>query len=217
MRAVASWALRAALGLSILGAGASANAVIYDISASNPAGTPITLANDTYLIKWIGIADGGLYDAANVQLFCNTGCTTGFSNAFVAREAVFDPNDYEVDVFTKNQLYATAADSLAAYKAGNNITHVVVDFLGGSIVNTDNLGFVPNPFILTSDGGSSRLFVVDTDGSLTNNSGGVSLSIEKYAPVPEPSSWAMMLAGFALTGTALRRRPRKTVSAPARS
>jgi hypothetical protein len=31
------------------------------------------------------------------------------------------------------------------------------------------------------------------------------------APVPEPASWAMMLAGFGLAGTALRRRPRVTV------
>lgn len=216
MRAVASWALRAALGLSILGASASANATIYDISASNSAGTPITLtANQTYLIKWVGIADGGLYDAANVQLFCNTGCTTGFSNAFVSRDDPFDPNDFELDIFSTNQLYSTAASSLAAYQAGNNISHSTVDIFNGSPVNAHNLGFIPNPFIFTADGGSSRLFVLDTDGTLTNNSGGISLSIEEYAPVPEPASWAMMLTGFGLAGSALRRTRRKTVSAPA--
>jgi len=31
------------------------------------------------------------------------------------------------------------------------------------------------------------------------------------AAVPEPASWAMMIAGFGLAGTALRRRPRVTV------
>lgn len=207
MRAVASWALRAALGLSILGASASANATIYDISASNSAGTPITLtANQTYLAKWIGVADGGLYDAANVQLFCNTGCTTGFSNAFVARDDPFDPNDFEVDIYSNNQLYSTAAASLAAYQAGNNISHLTVDIFNGSPVNTDNHGFIPNPFIFTADGGSSRLFVLDTDGTLTNNSGGISLSIEEYAPVPEPSSWAMMIGGFGMIGAMMRRR-----------
>jgi hypothetical protein len=37
-----------------------------------------------------------------------------------------------------------------------------------------------------------------------------SVAVPAVLPVPEPSSWAMMLGGFGLAGMALRRRSRKT-------
>jgi len=43
------------------------------------------------------------------------------------------------------------------------------------------------------------------DNYLDDNLGGISLEIEG-AGVPEPTTWATMLAGLALVGTALRRR-----------
>ena len=39
----------------------------------------------------------------------------------------------------------------------------------------------------------------------------VALSIDKAA-VPEPAAWAMMLAGFGLVGSAMRRRPKSTIT-----
>ena len=41
------------------------------------------------------------------------------------------------------------------------------------------------------------------DDFLSDNSGGVSLNV---AAIPEPASWAMLIAGFGLVGAAMRRR-----------
>ena len=43
----------------------------------------------------------------------------------------------------------------------------------------------------------------DLSFSLTN--------VSAVAPVPEPSTWAMLLVGFALAGGALRQRRKQTV------
>jgi len=45
-------------------------------------------------------------------------------------------------------------------------------------------------------------FYIIDDGTY-NNSGGISLDV---AAVPEPAAWALMIAGFAAVGAALRRR-----------
>lgn len=196
----------ALLGLSIATAGAPAYSTIYNISATSAGGTALNLAaGQTYLAKWIGIADGGLYDSASVQFNCASQCTTGFSNAIFSRRDNFNPQDFDIDVYTKGQVYATAAEALAAYKAGNNINHFNVHILNGAPADTISYGPVPNPFIITvgPNPEPSHLFVLDTDGILTNNLGGVSISI---VAIPEPAAWSLMIAGFALLGAAVRRR-----------
>jgi len=214
MRGFKSRALAlAAFGVSLLGIVAPAGATIYNIAADDADGIDVNFAAGTYLIKWIGIADGGLYDAANVTL-CTPTCTTGFSNAFIAGDQDFGSNDYELEIFTTAQVYGTAADSLAAYKSGNNIRHNTVNILNGQVVNTTFKGFIPNPWIATLDGGPGHLLVLDFDGNRANNSGGVSLSIE-LLPVPEPASWALMIAGFGMAGAALRRRSVARLAMPA--
>lgn len=51
-------------------------------------------------------------------------------------------------------------------------------------------------------GGNSVSFYINDD-KLTDNQGGISLSI---AAVPEPASWALLIAGFGMIGFAARRR-----------
>ena len=50
------------------------------------------------------------------------------------------------------------------------------------------------------------------DDNLSDNSGGISLSI---AAVPEPATWAMMIIGFGAVGVAARRRRTTRHSLPA--
>jgi hypothetical protein len=58
--------------------------------------------------------------------------------------------------------------------------------------------------------GSTRLFlaVADSIGSSVGNPGSLDVTYDSTAPggVPEPASWALMIAGFGLAGAALRRR-----------
>ncbi|MFD1610768.1 PEPxxWA-CTERM sorting domain-containing protein [Sphingomonas tabacisoli] len=203
---------RVALGLVIGGLSVPASSVIYNVSATDSTGVVINLTpGKTYVAKLVGIADGGLYDAASIQFNCSVQCVTGFSNAFSSRDVNFNPLDFSVDSYSTNQVYGTAAASLAAYQAGP-ITHFETHVVNG-VPTTTNLGPIPQPFVFTAEGdGMTRLLVVDTDNTRTNNSGGISLRIEEVAArVPEPASWAMMIGGFGLLGAAARRR----ASAPA--
>jgi hypothetical protein len=197
-------------GLAILGAG-QAGAAIYNIAATDGVGTALTLSPGSYRIEFIGIADGGAYDAANV--LCPTGdCTTGWTNGFSVRDSsfagAFQPGgSTTVDVFragTPNGSFASALASLAAYKTGP-IDHYGVDINAG-VVSAPALfmTYPTSPFIVTSvDAESYRLVVTDLDNSRNNNQGGVSLRI---TAVPEPGTWALMISGFGLAGAMLRRR-----------
>jgi len=53
------------------------------------------------------------------------------------------------------------------------------------------------------------------DDNLSDNSGGISLNIARTpdTAVPEPASWAMLIAGFGLIGAVMRRRRRAAATA----
>jgi hypothetical protein len=199
-----------ALGAAMLTAG-QASATIYNISASDELGTELMLAAGHYRISFIGIADGGAYDSA--QVFCTSaGCDPAkWSNAFSSRDsnyagAFLPGGSTSVDVFATgaNQTYATAAAALAAYKAGP-IKHFGFDINNGVIGAAVLVDTLPSPFVVSSDAETYRLVVTDPDGSRRYNLGGVSLDI---TAVPEPGTWTMMLLGVGLLGAALRRRTR---------
>jgi hypothetical protein len=91
----------------------------------------------------------------------------------------------------------------------------LLDF--GSFTNLTSLnvtvsGVAPNfamtgvTFFFNAANGGSATFGLQDAGN--DNIGIVvdNLSLDIGAPVPEPAAWAMMIAGFGLAGTALRRR-----------
>ena len=88
----------------------------------------------------------------------------------------------------------------------------------GTIGQTDDFGFVgtgePHG-IIYFPGTFSSLTFTDT----TENWHGLTVGVARLAsdpdpdnPVPEPATWAMMIAGFGLVGTALRRNRRTRVA-----
>ena len=204
-----------ALGLSGLGVSAPASAVIYDIPAASASGIEVTLAAGQYLIKWVGIADGGAYNAAGGISVSGAGGAVGFSNAFTGFNPADNPANFNLDIFTTGTVYASEAASLAAYTAGTGISRNFIQIVNGLpvLASFGTNGLLPFPWIGNlASGGTARLIVLDSDGTRTNNTGGVSLSIELIqAAVPEPASWAMMLVGFGMAGGALRRRKRQTL------
>jgi hypothetical protein len=201
----------AAAAACVLGAGQAA-AKIYNISASDTVGTEVTLnAGVKYQISWAGLADGGLYDAAQVSCGAS-GCDPLFTNNWSARDSEFNGaflpgGSTTVEIFSVGPLgtsFATAAASLAAYKAGP-ISHFGVDINAGAIGSPYLVGFMPSPFVVRLDQ-TETFHLVVTDalaGPQRYNLGGVSLDI---TAVPEPESWAFMIIGVACAGSALRRR-----------
>lgn len=199
-------------GLALLGAG-EAGAAIYNIAATDGVGTEVTLGVGRYRLEFLGIADGGAYDSANVSCVTDP-CMTGWTNAFSARDSYFATAHLPfgattVDVFTVGAIgstYTSAAAALAAYQVGP-VDHYGVDINAG-VVSPPQLGatYASPPFVFQSTIAETYRFVVtDLDGNRLNNQGGVSLRI---SAVPEPATWALMIGGFGLVGVALRRRPR---------
>jgi PEP-CTERM motif len=87
---------------------------------------------------------------------------------------------------------------------------------GGSASGTFALGYNPAATSITLSGFSVRYQGIDADGPNLDFDGdsasglGSSLVINPNVLVPEPATWALMIAGFGLTGAALRRRRRMT-------
>lgn len=188
-------------------ASSQANAMIVNIDAKT--GVDVTLAPGRYLVQWIGVANGGAYDAYNAN--CPTGaCTSGWSTGFIETDTPFDPNG-TINIYNFGSTYSSAATALNAIKTAASFSHGHFDFVGG----------VRGPFVLDAPiaqpwlldiqlgAGSSHLSVIDPDRDLSNNFGGVSFSV---VAVPEPSVWAMTIFGLGALGARLRHR-RRSVTA----
>src|SRR5687767_1693993 len=80
MNRLKTLSLTALLGAA-LGAAAPAGAAIIDISATAPGSVSFMLDPGVWTIEWIGVADGGAYDAWNPD--CPGGaCDSGWTNAY---------------------------------------------------------------------------------------------------------------------------------------
>lgn len=94
-----------------------------------------------------------------------------------------------------------------------NPSGVAVSFLYEPIFGVPNFSFLGRLDAQTTSGSyATRVFlpaggilavIFDKDRDYSNDSTGVNLTL---TAVPEPATWAMMIAGFGLTGAALRRR-----------
>jgi PEP-CTERM motif len=205
----------AALALA-WGAPAAAKSVIYDLSATSGNFYDVAVkGGQTYRLEWIGRVDGGLFDSANN---CGTAnCSSTWNNGVTFIEPPppnggnFELNIYSIFGPSGAASFSSAAQALAAYKSGANITHLSRDFVGSVPVGpVRNEGLIPNPALLTPPQDLSvRIAYWDSDRNASNNYGGVSLRI---TAVPEPSIWSVMIVGFGLAGAVLRRRAGSRVS-----
>lgn len=200
---------------------ASAADTILNVSSltRRGSGARLTLDAGTYAMRFIGRADGGDFDAWSAWNFgettsgCNTqgtGCSTGWLNSIVLDWA---PDiDFESDDLTgfsslhpDGTVFATPEQALAVMQGP-------FGFAATSTKGRPSGNFVGSYIFTLAARQDISVRVADT--VVFDNAGGVSLLFRPATPppppppggVPEPESWAMLIAGLGLTGAALRRR-----------
>ncbi len=192
-----------------------AAAAIVNVSSANSTGTTINLAAGTYTVNLAGIADGGTYDGWSPWTFsggCTGGmnCTTGYLNAFAIDFGHGTDSFDGVDAFQfgfvaepgNSGLYETAAQGLAAYRT---LAYSYAPLPIATLPSSYTLA--PSPYTFTLATAQQVKFFI-FDSNYGDNRDGISLSVVSNAvgAVPEPATWAMMIAGFGMAGGALRRR-----------
>ena len=146
---------------------------------------------------------GGI--TGNFSFTTTTGLTVG-STFFAAGSNLLS------GTFNQTLLYGAAngstATMLAATSGGSGITFAsdFLDFTGVANYNVSLPLSALRPALFASTGSSLRTFVATSSGAFASDAPSV-------IPIPEPESWALMIAGFAMVGTAARRRARTTVTA----
>ncbi len=196
---------------------ANASTQIVNISAASGAGTSVVLAAGNYTVKFIGAAGGGLYDGYS-PWSSNSGCDgsgMNCSNGFVENLSIdfghgvgnFDRIDGfahgQLTVLGNNFIYATGAQAIAQIQTGD----IVRAALPGA-ANLANYSATTNPISFSLLAPQSVNFFI-FDDPYSDNRGGISILLDDgigVGGVPEPATWAMMIAGFGLTGVAIRRR-----------
>lgn len=114
--------------------------------------------------------------------------------------------------FTQTLLYGTpsgtVATMLAATSGGSAIsmTSDFLDFTGVANYSVNLPLSAVRPALFAASGSALRSFVATSSGAFGSDAPAVTA-------VPEPESWALLIAGFAMVGVAARRRNRLAVAA----
>ncbi|HEY1124834.1 MAG TPA: PEPxxWA-CTERM sorting domain-containing protein [Sphingobium sp.] len=212
-----SW-MAAAGSLALAAGSAQAGTQIVDISGLGSGGTIVALAAGSYSIKFINNSANGGYAAYSPWSFesgCNASgenCATGWSVSLAIDFGFGTGNFSHSDGFQYGQLatqsdshlYATAEQALASIQSANLVRAPLPQV-------TDQNAYVPtgNPISFTLAAAQSVNFFI-YDYPYNDNRGGVSIllddGINPNPAVPEPASWAMLIAGLGVVGAAMRRR-----------
>ncbi|MEN9932777.1 MAG: hypothetical protein RIS17_1350 [Pseudomonadota bacterium] len=173
----------------------------YVITASSHAGAVIgdqayTYKNGLYAAenpgsRWISYARSGGGNAGTVE-FSTTFNLAGYNAATASLSGLMGA-DNELEIL------------LNGVSTGIGLTGTVISNFSQLYNFTISSGFTSGVNTLT-------LRVNDTGSPLGVRLDGLQLTADRLGVVPEPASWAMLIAGFGLVGAVARRR-RVTVSA----
>jgi len=122
--------------------------------------------------------------------------TGNFGDSFASAQSFTDT--FTVTLTSDYQLSVTATNTAAT---GGPISFSAAELLDSSLNSLGPIAFgaVPTTFMLTAG-----TYYLSFAGSATHSSS-YSGTID-IAPIPEPATWAMMVAGIAAVGVAMRRR-----------
>lgn len=113
-------------------------------------------------------------------------------------------------------LFASDQSEFGFRLAGGNGGTVLVDFFraDGSLIQSLGLGNIPliTSFGFTRDGGLADIRGISISNNDLTGIGLAGFRHNVQSPVPEPSTWAMMIAGFGMLGATIRRRGRRSVA-----
>ena len=211
-------ALAAAAVFAVSASGAHANYITnggfeYDSALLAGSATPgyYNLGTDVGAQNAVP-ADFGWTVTGDVDLISHTSFGGSFSNAGAAGLDLVGYGDGTSPVDTISQTfnltspgtYAVAFQYKSPNTAGAGAT-VTVNGTSFSVTGTGTDQFFYQTF--TSTGGPTTLSIASTGGA---NNSGLYLDNVQVTAAPEPGVWALMIAGLAMMGGALRLRRRQT-------
>lgn len=208
-------------GVRDTGYGAAKSTVLFNPAApTSNFGTP-TNENHTTSYDIYGVIDGdnlyGFWQATVDQ--------PGESNAGNFVNLYLDTNpdtapgsDLGFEVTNKKAFKPSTGQNVAANDIQFAIGADSVEFLIPLAYLRDGIAGLTDYTQLVAPGGRftfrlSQAFGYSVAGGPTYGDNRLGSFVMPNAAVPEPASWAMMIAGFGLAGAALRRRPARAVTA----
>jgi PEP-CTERM motif len=156
------------------------------------ADAAVNFTTDTTLFTMLGDEIGSQFDKITLQGV--SGIFTG-AGTYTLNHVLFEVDVNATTVHDVSGFFANTGTSDLGPFSYNVPYFLHIDSsdtitLGGNSITSNGYIFTINSLVLNSGVGSA-------EGDLTFTA----------VAVPEPASWALMLAGFGLAGAALRRRP----------
>jgi hypothetical protein len=210
--------LVAAGSLALAAGSAEAGTQIVDISAATSSGTIVSLAAGTYTIHFIGASQGGLYDGYSPWgdnagcdgsgMNCASGFVENLAIDFGFGGTVFNHADgYQYGLLPvpgNNHIFSTGAAAIADIEASDIVRATLAQ-----VNDPSAYAAIGGPISFTLAAGQSVNFFI-YDYPYSDNRGGVSIllndGLTANPAVPEPASWAMLIAGLGVVGASMRRR-----------
>lgn len=206
--------IAAATAALALGAPVQATTVLSDTFDSYALGTSVTSLGTTWTVTGPGdvdvIGDGYFDFLPNNGRYIDLGGSNGALGTLRSVQT-FAAGNYVLS-FSLAGTQRVAADT-TLISLGNWSTSIALPTMAG--FSTYSFSFATNGGQLSFGESLQSAPSFYTPGQLANTGNLLDNVVLSTAAVPEPSTWALMIAGFAVVGFGLRRRVVSAVALPA--